>query len=136
MQETFYRPPEVARESRRLPAETYNLALVLWRQSRGDGLFVPIRTMQYLAVVDDAEIIFVHREGRRMIEIAWQSFHPEVRESLADPVPYELVTYAGADPGGVQRLPMEFLQALRSLAQKNRPSAPTRVVPLRRPDRS
>jgi len=133
MQESFYRPPEVGREPRRLPAETYNLALLLWRRCQADGLFVPIRSMQYLAIIDRQETIFVHREGRRMIELAWQSFHPEVRQSLADPVPYELVTYAGAAPDVMQRLPMELLRALRSLAQKSRPAAPTQVVPLRRP---
>jgi hypothetical protein len=131
-EETFYRPPELARTARSLPAETYNLAHLQLAQAPGDSVFVPIRSMQYLAVMDAEEIIFVHREGRREIEIAWQHFHPGRRQSLDEPVPYEFVSYHPHAAATMLRLQGEFPRALRELAAKQLPPGAARVIKLDR----
>ena len=56
--ETFLRSHEIQREIRTLPADLYNLARILYCQSGNPALFVPIRDMQYLAVIDIEEIFF------------------------------------------------------------------------------
>ena len=63
-EETFYRPAETGREERLLPAPVYNLTHLLLAQTDSGCVFVPIRSMQYMAVLDAEESIFVHREGR------------------------------------------------------------------------
>lgn len=94
VEETLYRPDEVAREARTLPAATYQLA----RRLLGGGtcVFVPIRGMQVLAVLDAEEFIFVDREGGRLIDIAWQHFRSGERSALDEPVPYEAAYYSAA----------------------------------------
>ncbi|WP_386028827.1 hypothetical protein [Thiorhodococcus fuscus] len=101
VRETFFRPDcEVAREQTRIPASLYG-ALVSLRRDAGDkGVFVPIRSLQYLAVIDREEVVFVdavggyaHRdgEGGRLIRIAWR---PVVRrDSLSAPVSCEVIYY-------------------------------------------
>ena len=129
-QETFYRPPEVGRETRRLPAPTYNLAYILLRRCGSDSLFVPIRSMQYLAILDAEEFIFVDREGRRIIELSWQGFRPQARHNLTDPVAYEVVYYAGTAPLTMRRLQGEFYLALRELEAKLKNPGQARVIRL------
>lgn len=113
MQETFYRPDiELLRISRTLPAATYNLAHALLAHSQTGCMFVPIRAMQYMAVLDAAEFIFVDREKPGFIELSWQSFHPGSRVALSDPVPFDLVYYDANAELTMQRLPVEFHKAL------------------------
>jgi len=130
VEETFYRRDEVARESRTLPATTYNLAHVLLARTAGGCLFVPIRSMQYLAVLDNEEFIFVDREGGRMIEIAWQHFRPGERAALDAPVAYEAVYYSSMGAQTMPRLQAEFHKALMQLEQRAPVHAPARVVKL------
>jgi hypothetical protein len=133
VEETFYRPPAVAHESRTLPAETYNLAHLMLARARHECVFVPIRAMQYLAVIDAEEFIFVDREGRRMIDIAWREFRPQTRASLNDPVPYQAVFYSGTARQMMPRLQVEFRKALTEC--RNRGEAPVvtaRVVKIDR----
>jgi hypothetical protein len=137
MEESFYRDEEISREPRTLPAATYNLAHTLLAHAldghRGEGcLFVPIRSMQYMAVIDHEEIIFVDREGARMIELAWQRFNPHARNALDEPVPYELVYYADKGRETMKRLPREFYLALNQLAQRRSFGGPAKVLKLRR----
>ena len=129
VEESFFRGVEKGRECRTLRADTYNLAFLLLQQSESGCVFVPIRRMQYLAVVDEAEYIFVDREGRRVIELAWQAFAPHSRTSLDEPVPYELVYYSNRGPNIMTWLPMEFHRALSELARKQPRPGGGRVVP-------
>lgn len=133
VEETFYRPPAVAQEPRTLPAETYNLSRLLLARARHPCAFVPIRAMQFLAVIDAEEIIFVDREGRRMIDIAWRDFRPQTRTALTDPVPYRAVYYTGTARQTMQRLQGEFRRALAVCAGRVE-AAPTaaRVIKLDR----
>jgi len=130
VEETFYRRDEVAREPRSLPAATYNLAHLLLARAAGGCLFVPIRSMQYLAVLDNEEFIFVDREGGRMIEIAWQHFRPGERTALDTPVAYEAVYYSASGIQIMQRLQGEFHKALMLLEQRAPAHALPRVVKL------
>jgi hypothetical protein len=132
VEETFYRSAEHAREARMLPAEVYNLAYRLLQRAGNGCLFVPIRSMQFLAVLDAEEFIFVDREGGRLIEIAWQRFKPQARRSLEEPVPYEAVYYSPAAAETMRRVQGEFHKALRELARKSPPAGIARVVPLSR----
>ncbi|MDH5486257.1 MAG: hypothetical protein OEY53_01955 [Gammaproteobacteria bacterium] len=130
IEETFYRPTEISRERRTLPAEVYNLSRVLLKRASHGCLFVPLRNLQVLAVLDDAEFIFVDREGRRNIELAWQSFTPQVRASLEESVSYEAVYYTLAAAEIMRRAQMEFLNALRDLEQKQVYVGPARILKL------
>jgi hypothetical protein len=139
MEESFYREDEIGREARTLPAATYNLAHTLLahalRGCSGEGcLFVPIRSMQYLAVLDREEFIFVDREGGRMIELAWQNFNPRARSSLDEAVPYEAVYYLEQGRETMKRLQGEFFLALKQLAQKRSFQQPAKVLKLRDAD--
>ena len=86
--------------------------------------------MQYMAVVDEAEIIFVDSQYKHWIEVAWQRFRPRARKALDEPVVYEAVFY-NPDGSDVQRrLQSEFHRALALLSERRRPDAPAHVLPM------
>lgn len=125
MQETFYRPDkELLRTTRTLPAAIYNLAYTLLVQSPTGCVFVPIRAMQYMAVLDTAEFIFVDRERPALIELAWQAFHPGSRAALEDPVQFDLVYYDERAAHTMQRLVTEFHKALMLLSERRKAATP------------
>jgi hypothetical protein len=129
VEETFYRSAEIRREPRTMRADTYSLAFRLLRHSGKSCLFVPIRTMQYMGIIDAEEIVFVHREGRRMIELAWLRFRPQQRSSLDEPVPFEVVYYREGATEAMYRLPWEFHQALLALDKRqSRDPRPGRLI--------
>ena len=133
MEITVYREPALAREVRRLPAATYNLARGLL--TRGPGtLFIPIRSMQFLAIVDAEEIVFVDQLRKNWAEIAWQRFLPQTRSALDEPVPYEAVYYRPDGAALMLQLQAEFAKALTALAAKGRRSRPGDVLRFERPD--
>jgi len=84
--------------------------------------------MQFLAVLDNEEFIFVDREGGRMIEIAWQHFRPGERSALDAPVAYEAVHYSAVAAQIMPRLLSKFHKALMQLQERT--PAPARVVKL------
>jgi len=126
--ETFYRREATGSEARTLPAETYNLAHTLLSRAPHGCLFVPIRSMQYLAVLDPQEFIFVDREGGRFIEVAWRRFRPQERASLDEPVSYEAVYYSPRAAVPMTRLQCEFPKALRDLESRQVASPAGRVI--------
>ncbi|MDF9391156.1 MULTISPECIES: hypothetical protein [Methylococcus] len=131
MQETFYRSRELRRETRLLGGATYNLSRVLLGRRRPDPLFVPIRSMLYLAVVDDLEIVFVDGAGPRHIQMAWQMFRPGRRSSLDAPVPFEVVYYTTESLLLLPRIQSEFLRALAQLKNRDdRGRESADIVPL------
>jgi hypothetical protein len=134
MEERFYREQEIARLPAFLPAITYNLAHTLLARA-GKCLFVPIRSMQYLAVLDAEEIIFIDSQNRAWVELAWQHFRPQVRTALDEPVPFEIVHYLPQAAETMKRLAPEFHKALQVLATRNLPNEDARVLPLVRPPR-
>jgi len=102
VEQTFFRPDEQDRVPWTLPAPIYNQTRLALRDSHHDNAFVSLRAMQFLAVIDKEEIIFVdgngeyrvhNGEGGRVIKLAWQNFRPSERDTIEDPVPCEIVYY-------------------------------------------
>ncbi|OGU20070.1 MAG: hypothetical protein A2580_03325 [Hydrogenophilales bacterium RIFOXYD1_FULL_62_11] len=129
MEERFYRDEEIARLPDFLPAVTYNLAHTLLARA-GNCLFVPIRSMQYMAVLDADEFIFVDSQNKAWVELAWQHFKPQTRSALDERVPFELVYYLPQAAETMKRLPGEFHQALLLLAQRNKSDTPATILTL------
>ena len=142
VRETFFRPPEHGREASSLPAVIVNgLRLLLSRQER-DHLFLPIRRMQYLAVVERDEIVFVdsqsyaHQDGvgGRLIRLAWQLSPASRRDSLDGPVPCEILYYFPNLKETHRRIIGELQKLLSQNLERQRPTADRscRVLPFRR----
>jgi len=129
---TCYRDAELKRESLFLPATVYNTAHLLLEHSKEGVVFVPIRNMQYLAVIDFEEIIFLDSENKSWVAIAWQNFRPQRRNALAEPVPYQAVYYTPDAKETMKRLLVEFPQALKALAAKETTTAAASIIKLDR----
>jgi hypothetical protein len=128
MEITCYRDPVFASEHRFLPADVYNLATTMLARDPAGQLFVPIRSMQYLAIIDHEEFVFIDGERKCWIDIAWRNFKPQARKSLSDPVHFEAVYYRLESIDWMRRLYSEFPPALRQLAAKEKLTAPARVL--------
>jgi hypothetical protein len=115
---SFERGREIGRESRQLPAGHYRKIRLLHGRTRGEPLFVPMRGMQYLAIVDAEEIVFVDGQGPRVIEVSWRDFRTSEREDLRDPVGYTCVYYSEKGVQAMSRLQGEFLKGLELLEQR------------------
>ena len=70
MEITCYRDEETGRESRQLLASIYNLAITQLARCEGRPLFVPIRSMHYMAIIDAEEFVFIDGERKCWIDIA------------------------------------------------------------------
>ncbi len=116
--ESFYRTVALGSQSRTLPANEYNGMRLLLDFSGKPCVFVPLRSMQYLAVIDAEEVIFVDSFNRLDIEFAWQQFKPQLRQSLNEPVNYEWVYYQEKALTTMQRAQGEFFRAVKSLLQR------------------
>jgi hypothetical protein len=131
--ESFERGQPLASMTSALPAATYNLTRILLAASSAHCVFVPIRRMQYLAVIDQEEIIFVDSQYKRWVEVAWRSFKPQARTALDEPVAYQAVFYTPDGRDTQRRLQSEFHAALALLAERRRPAAGAQILPLQRP---
>jgi len=131
VRETFHRGPELARERRAMPARTYNLTRILLARTGDAFVFVPIRSMQYLAIVESGEFNFLHSEARPDIEISWQNFAPGERAALDDPVAYEAMYYGAHAEVTMRRLQGEFLRALEQMAARTAPARSGMVLDLK-----
>ncbi len=144
MQDTFFRPAELLREYITIPATLYNNCRLLLVRADTPHLFVPIRSMQFQAVIDRREIFFVDHqggyavqdgEGGRLIVLAWQFPPDEPRASLNAPVKMELVHYREDVKALHQRIMSEFPQALEQLLEKTAGNGEepkrSRVLPFR-----
>ena len=141
--ETFFLPAEVERRDWFAPAEIYNLYKSLLNRSLTGNVFVPIRSMQFLAVMDKDEIVFVdsqsyavsENEGGRLILVAWQFQHSREREALTDPVPCEVVFYEQKNSDLQLRLVSELRKAMALMDQRYRdeqfPAKGAKILSLR-----
>lgn len=118
MELSLYRGEEILRQGRSLPAALYNLLRILLAHQREQCLFVPIRSMQYLAVVDREEVVFVDGHTKHLIDVAWRGFQSRARASLDDAVPFEAVVYTETGRAVLARLQAEFAGALIALERK------------------
>jgi hypothetical protein len=145
IRETFFRPDrECAREPSALPADIHNGLQLLVCRDGGRPVFLPIRTMQYQAIVDRDEVVFVdanggyaHQagEGGRLIRIAWLP-KGGPRDSLAAPASCDIVYYFPGLKETQRRLVGEIRAALRLMLARQRdrvvPDIERRVLPFRR----
>jgi hypothetical protein len=128
----FERGSEVGREQRTMPAEFYNKLRLLFARTAGEHLFVPIRSMQYLAAIDREEIVFVDGIGPRYIEISWCEFQVKERQDLSSPVAYTCIYYDEKGREIMSRLQSEFLGALELMEDRRPKSEGATVTPLDR----
>lgn len=133
--ETFYREEPIEVRPAQLPAAVYNAAHRLLIQAREGCVFVPIRSMQYLAVIDAEEIIFVDREARHLVELAWRAFRPQARSGLLEPVPYEIHLYLVKARESLLRLQGEFTKALERVSARKTADHPAEPAILPFPGR-
>lgn len=126
--ETFFRPDEIARERLTVPAPLYNRCRLMLARCRYEHVFVPVRAMQMLAVIDEEEVIFVDKEayavrdgeGGRMIVLVWQFRHELRGDDLTGPAPIELIYLHEQARELHTRLVGEFAKALDQLEQRYR----------------
>ncbi|MEI6413701.1 MAG: hypothetical protein WCP34_05480 [Pseudomonadota bacterium] len=126
VRETFFRPPEVVRQTFTLPAPIHYTSQRLLARNRSRPVFVPIRAMQYLAVIDTQETLFVDSEdyrvqdgtGGRLILLSWQPQPQGSRDDLQAPVPYRRIWYQDGLFDLERRLIGEFSQALKVLEHR------------------
>ena len=125
--DTFFRPPALLREPLTIPAGLYNRCRLLHTRSELPHLFVPIRSMQFLAVIDREEAIFIDTQGGyavqdgvggRLIVLAWQFTPAQARASLNAPAEMELVHYREGGRELHRRIMSEFPPALERLGEK------------------
>ncbi len=141
--EVFFRPEEIQREASSIRADLFNRCRKALARSVTDCAFVPVRSMQLLAVITRDEVIFVDNlsyvvhEGRggRLIMLAWNLSKGEQRASLSAPVPLEIVFFHENTRDLHTRLMSEFLPALDTLekyerAAEGRPDR-AEIVPFR-----
>ncbi len=146
MQETFFRPPALVESPWTIPAEMYNRAQLLLRRGQRDCVYVPIRSMQFQAILDRDEIIFIDSQGGycvqdgqggRIILIAWRFADATARQSLAAPMPCTVIRYQSGLDDVQRRLLGEFGKALRQLEERGSENANSGVradvIPIRRP---
>ena len=129
--QSFFTPDEFFYQQTRLLSNTYNLAHTLLKRSQSDHLFIPIRSLQYLAIIEKNSFWFVDslayatrgNEGGRLIRISW---HPLIcanqRDSLIQHMDCRIIFY-GEDMSNIQnRLNNEFYQAMLQIDQRHRDS--------------
>jgi len=133
MQEIFFRPPVLARRAWTMPVPLFRACRSVLRSSGSGCAFVPIRSMQYQAVIDAEEIVFVDGQGGyvvrdgqggRVIVLSWRPAPTASLDSLSEPVPCELVFHRPDLEDIQRRLVGEFRQALDRVLQKHEPLRP------------
>lgn len=138
--EAFFLPQECGRHDWTVPASLYRLYRKRLRDSGGTFVFVPIRSMQFLAVIDDTETLFVDSQaymvhegvGGRVILLTWRFAPAGSLDSLIAPVPCTVVQYRPHLEGVQRRLVGEFTKALELLERRyleSQPLAAPRILP-------
>ncbi len=126
--ETFFLPEEIGRNESCIPGDIFNLARTLLARSEFGCVFVPIRQMQFLAVITNDEIDFVDSqayaynqdEGGRLIMLAWHFKNTRERQSLTEPVDCDVLYYHPESSGLQSRLIGDFRDSLQQLDQRYR----------------
>ncbi len=118
--EEFYRGTALGSEQRSMPAAFYNEMRLLYQRNETECVFVPVRALQYMAVIDNEEVIFVDIHFRRVIEFSWQAFKPQSRSGLNCPVEYECTWYNRKAADTMLRMPTEFSAAVHRQLQRLR----------------
>ena len=141
--QTFFLPKRFASHQTTIRYDTYNLAHRLLNRTDSSYVFVPIRSLQYLAIIEARDIWFVDslayavsaNEGGRLITVSWHTTTTE-RASLEDNIAME-VTYYERDMHDIQiRLTGEFRAAIELMDKRYRdqqiPAEGAKILPLAR----
>jgi len=124
MREIFIRGAERGSRAWNMPAGLYNCMHLLHSRAKDPALLVPIRSIQYLAVIDHKETLFVDNlggylmrngQGGRPVVLAWRHYRPQLRQSLREPVLCEAVYYTLNAERMMQRLVTAFYDALKQM---------------------
>ena len=141
--EVFFRPEEIEREASSIRADLFNRCRRALACSVTDCAFVPVRSMQLLAVITRDEVVFVDslnyavRDGRggRLIMLAWDLSKGGPRDSLTDPIPVEIIYFHENARDLHTRLMSEFTPALDTFEKHARAEpgqqGQAEIVPLR-----
>ena len=116
--ESFHRNKALGAKTRTMPALQYNEMRLLFQRCGESCLFIPLRNLQYLAVIDQEEIIFVDSMRKAYVEFAWRKFAPQARNSLDDAVSYDFVYYEPQALETIVRAQGEFSQAIHQMSTK------------------
>ncbi len=135
MLHNFERGRELERERCQLPADYYRKILLLRTRTGEAPQFVLISSMQYVAVLDQEEILFLDAQGPRFVELAWRDFHPGAQAQLNAPVGYTCIYYKVQARATMARLQGEFYKSLAlQVGRHARRAAAANVISLRRRD--
>ncbi|MEW8508662.1 MAG: hypothetical protein AB2598_18375 [Candidatus Thiodiazotropha sp.] len=101
LSETFFRPDELACERLNIPSSLYNQCRLMLSRCQYEHIFIPVRTMQIQAVIDEDEVIFVDNqayavrngEGGKLIRLAWKFRRDLERDNITEPAPIDLIYY-------------------------------------------
>ncbi len=132
----FFRPAEYARRKGTIPASLFRLCRRAWRRSGQAHEFIPVRSMQVLAVLGEDETIFVDSLdyrvcdgiGGRVIQLAWSSPGVGALQGLDHPVPCEVIHYQAGLDEMQRRLLGQFRGALEDAEQRDAPAADARIL--------
>lgn len=144
--ESFFIPDQFSCQQERLPSQTYNLAHILFNRCQSDHLFVPIRSMQYLAIIEQNAFWFVDSmayavqdsEGGRLITVSWHPIlSPSNREGLDQHMDCRINFYRSDMSDIHRRLRGEFFQAMQLMDNRFRDTiradSKIAILPLRSP---
>jgi len=126
----FVRGTSIKSQARTLPADYYNKLQLLFAHAHNKQVFIPIRSMQFLAVFDKQEVIFVHSSSKQCIQLSWHHFKPQQRDTLHDPVAYQCDYYEAESLDIMLRLHGEFYRALEIMEEKQPKPKPASVTSL------
>ena len=124
--ETFFRPDEIERERITMPAALYNLCRLMLSRCNYTHMYVPVRSLQIQAIIDEEEVIFVDGqgymvkdgEGGKVIKLSWLFHHDDRGDDLNAPAPIEMVLYAEDSRELHTRLITEFRLALEQIEER------------------
>ncbi|VAW69508.1 hypothetical protein MNBD_GAMMA10-3181, partial [hydrothermal vent metagenome] len=132
--QSFFTPDEFFYQQNCILSKTYNLAHTLLKRSQSTHLFIPIRSLQYLAIIEMNAFWFVDSlayatrgdEGGRLIRISWQPLvSPNQRESLVQNMDCRVIFYGGDMQKTQNRLGNEFYRAMQQIDQRHKDAIST-----------
>lgn len=142
--QSFFTPDEFSRKTSLILSASYNLAHVLLNRSQTSHLFIPIRPLQYLAIIEKDAFWFVDSlayavrgdEGGRLIRVSWHPLvAPSEREGLTQNMDCEVVFYGGNMSEIQMRLSSEFYKSMQQIDQRHRDALPptpkVNILPLK-----
>ncbi len=145
-QVTFFRGDAIGSREWMMPAPLYNPARQLLMHSKTGSVIIPMRSMQFLAVIDHEEFAFVDSqggyliqddEGGRPVVLSWRPASAAQRESLQEPVPTTVLYFTPGAKDLQNRLVSAFLPALTEYAERQRgaemPQEGARILQWRSP---